>query len=186
VHRLIGVQQDVDYHAGMCARGYIWAFAAALGTVMPVWSQPMSPQTWHIVEQTNRTHNETTRLLTTTSTNTYTSEDSSIRHATLQLRCRSPLHGSITISIDSADTFAVKSDSITTLPVRLDAEPPIAAGWANLTLHQILLYDLRDLLPSHRHISIDLPLGPTLTQTVTFDLSQLASAMRDSNCPRRL
>ncbi len=93
---------------------------------------------------------------------------------------------SITISVDSDNTFAVKFDTTTTLPIRLDADPPIAAGWANLTLHQVLLYDLRDLLPLHQRISVDLPLGPTLKQILTFDLSGLASTMREHDCHRRL
>lgn len=138
--------------------------------------------TWRVVEQT--AHNETSRLLTASSANTYASADGSLKRVTLQFKCSGALTTSATISAD--DIFAVKSEATVTLPVRLDGEPAIRAAWANLSLHHILIYDLRDLLPSHRSLAIDLPLGDGSPQTLTFDLSELASVMREHNCRRRL
>ncbi len=138
--------------------------------------------TWRVVEQT--AHNEVTRLLTVSSANTYASADGSLKRATLQFKCSGALTTSATISAE--DIFAVKSEARPTLPVRLDGEPAVHAAWANLSLHQVLVYDLRDLLPSHRRLAIDLPLGTAPPQTLLFDLSELPSVMRDHNCRRRL
>ena len=119
------------------------------------------------------------------SANTYTSAEGSLKHVTLQFKCSGALATtSATISAD--DIFAVKSDATVTLPVRLDGETAIRAAWANLSLHQILIYDLRDLLPPHRTFAIDLFLGAPQPQTLLFDLSELASVMREHNCRRRL
>lgn len=144
------------------------------------------PQTWHLVDHTNRTGTETTRLLTTTSTDTYTSTIGPPKQAVLQIKCSAPLTGSATIAIDSDSSFTVKTDATATLTIRLDDDSPIHPAWANLSLHQILIYNLRDLLPSHQRMSIDLLIGINSPQTLTFDLSQLSSAMRDANCRRRL
>jgi len=106
--------------------------------------QAPPPYTWRAVEQTTR--NGTVRLLTTTSTGAYIAADGSPQHAALEIKCSAPLTGSATISAGSGDTFAVKTEATTTLPIRLDDDPVIHAAWANLSLHQILIYDLRDLL----------------------------------------
>ncbi len=142
---------------------------------------PQQPA-WHIAGQTTR--NETTRLLTTTSADTYPATDGSYKRVILQMQCSGHLTGSITLSAD--DTFAVKSDATSTLSIRLDGDTPLHAGWANLSPHRILLYDLRDLLPSHHRMTIDLPLGDARPQTLAFDLSMLGSVMHDNNCRRRL
>ena len=133
--------------------------------------------TWSLPNQANQ-------LLTTTSSSSYTSADGSPRHVTLQLHCTGT--PSAILSVDSPDTFDVKSDTTTTLPVRLDDQPPQTFGWANLSLHRILLYNLRDLLPAHHRLSIDLPLNSSLPQTLTFDLSNLSAAMRQNSCRHRL
>lgn len=152
-----------------------------LALATPIRSQAPA---WRISGQT--VHNEAIRLLTTESSTTYPSADGTLKRVTLQIKCSGPLATSATLSADAPDTFAVKSEAILTLPIRLDGQPAIRAGWANLSLHQILVYDLRDLLPPHRRMSIDLPLGDAAPQTLTFDLSELASTMRDHNCRRRL
>lgn len=139
---------------------------------------------WRVSEQGG--HGETTRTLATESSSTYPSADGSLKRVTLALRCSGLLASSGTIATDAADTFTVKSETTVTLPLRLDGEPAVRIGWANLSLHKILLYDLRDLLPPHRQMSIDVPLGGAAPQTLTFDLSGLASAMRASNCRRRI
>ncbi len=141
--------------------------------------------TWRLTDQTSR--NEITHLLTTISTNTYPAADGTLKHATLQLKCSGTLTSSATISVDPTDTFDVTSDAITILSIRLDNQRAIPVRWANLSLHQILLYDLRDLLPPHHRMSIDLPLASSPTpQTLTFDLSGLAATMQANNCRRRL
>ncbi len=168
-------------HKGALARGVLTLYLANASAPFP-----FQAQTWQLVDHTNGSGTETTHLLSTTSTNTYTSTNSPPKQALLQIKCFAPLTDSVTISIDSDATFAVKTDATATLPIRLDDEPPIHAAWANLSLHQILIYDLRNLLPSHQRIAISLPLGTRSPQPLTFDLSQLASAMRDFNCRRRL
>ena len=145
-------------------------------------------QTWQVVLETVRPHenpDKLDRFLATTSIDSYTSSDGSPHRATLRIQCTGVLTGSATVSVDDI-TFRVKDDAILTLPVRLDHDPPLQVGWANLSLHQILLYDLRNLLPAHRRISIDLPLDTPSPPTLTFDLSGLASTMKDLNCRRRL
>lgn len=159
------------------------ALTFCLATISAPSQQP--PQTWQLVDRPNRTGTETARLLTTTSIDVYTSTTGSPKQAVLEIKCSAPLTSSVTISIDSDPTFAVKTDATATLAIRLDDQPTIHAAWANLTLHQILIYDLRDLLPSHQRLAIDLPIGTGL-QPLTFDLSQLASSMREANCRRRL
>lgn len=146
--------------------------------------QAPPPYTWRAVEQTTR--NGTVRLLTTTSTGAYIAADGSPQHAALEIKCSAPLTGSATISAGSGDSFAVKTEATTTLPIRLDDDPVIHAAWANLSLHQILIYDLRDLLPPHQRLTVDLPFATAGSQRLSFDLSQLTSAMRDFNCRRRL
>ena len=154
----------------------------SLGLSIPVYAQ-QSPA-WHIVEQTTR--NETTRLLTTLSSDTYTSADGLPRHATLQLKCIGNATASLSVDSDSTDIFTVKSESALTLPVRLDEQPVIPIGWSNPALRRILLYDLRDLLPSHRRLSVDLPLNNAAPQAISFNLSALAAAMHENGCRRRL
>lgn len=166
-------------HMGALARGVLClAFASGLSQ--------QQPRTWHLVDRPERTGTEPTRLLTNTSTDVYTSATGPPKQAVLEIKCSAPLTDSATISIDSDSTFAVKTDATVTLPIRLDDQPTIDAAWANLSLHQILIYDLRNLLPSHKRMSIKLPIGANGLQSLTFDLSQLASAMRDFKCRRRL
>ena len=138
-----------------------------------------------MVQQTDRPHGTPDRFLSTASLDTYRSPDGSRRRATLQIQCTGVLTGSATLSV-AEDTFRVKDEAILTLPVRLDQDPPVATGWANLSLHRILLYDLRDLLPPHRRLSMDLPLDTPGPEPITFDLSELASTMKALNCRRRL
>lgn len=62
----------------------------ALSLLLSAAHAQQPPYPWHIIEQSNRTHNETTRLLTTSSANTYTSEDGSPKRATLQSSAQAP------------------------------------------------------------------------------------------------
>ena len=144
-------------------------------------AQPQQPA-WRLVDQTTR--NETKHLLATSSANTYLAPDGSLARATLQLQCTGHLTNSVTLSAETI--FAVKSEATLNLSVRLDDAPVRPVGWANLSLHQILLYNLRDLLPAHRQLTIDVPLQASAPQTLTFDISSLAVAMRDNNCRRRI
>ncbi len=157
---------------------------ASLALVVCYSASAQQAPAWHVSEQAG--HGETTRTLSTESSSTYPSADGTLKRVTLELRCSGPLATSATLSADAGDTFAVKSEATVTLPLRLDGEPAVRIGWANLSLHKILLYDLRDLLPPHRQMSIDVPLGGGAPQMLTFDLSELASTMRASNCRRRL
>lgn len=160
------------------------AIAAVLCITASAAAQGTAPASWQVVDRTERDGEEPVRVLTTSSIDSYASPDGSLKKVFLQLHCAGALSSSATLSAD--DTFNVKSDATVTLPIRLDGQPAIHAGWANLSLHQILIYDLRDLLPSHRQATIELPLGSGAPQRLTFDLSQLGAVMARHSCRRRL
>lgn len=161
-----------------------YAFAAALLLLTASGlGMQLPPPSWTVTEEPELSGSAPVTVLTTTSTGSIPSTEGTRTSATLQVRC-SGTRTSVTISSDAA--FAVKSEAPTTLSVRLDADPAVQAGWANLTLHRILIYNLRSLLLSHQRLAIGLPLGGHGPQTLTFDLSQLPATMREHNCRRRL